>query len=75
LLPISFILPLQFSVTVCDLGVTLDQELTFAPHIQCLCCDSYYWMCQLRPISRSLTSRDVNIGFLIKPVIGCWNRF
>src|SRR6218665_2392436 len=26
-----------FSSTVCDLGVTLDQELTLAPHIHSLC--------------------------------------
>ena|SRR5688572_8181902 len=30
-----------FSSVVRDLGVTLDQELTFAPHINRLCRDSY----------------------------------
>src|SRR6218665_859866 len=36
-----------FSPDVRDLGVTLDQELTFAPHIHCLCRDSYYQLRQL----------------------------
>ena len=36
-----------FSPVVRDLGVTLDQELTFAPHIHCLCRDSYYQLRQL----------------------------
>src|SRR6218665_1503024 len=31
-----------FSSTVCDLGVTLDQELTLAPHIHPLCRACYY---------------------------------
>src|SRR6218665_587751 len=49
---------IEFSVTVRDLGVTLDQELTFAPHINRLCRDCFYTSCmrQLRIISRSLTS-------------------
>ena len=42
---------IAFSVTVRDLGVSLDQELTFAPHINSLCRDCYY---QLR--TSSLTS-------------------
>ena len=45
-----------FSVTVRDLGVTLDQELTFSPRINRLCRDCYYQLSQLRIISRSLTS-------------------
>src|SRR6218665_3863484 len=38
------------------LGLTLDQQLTFAPHINRLCRDCYYQLRQLRVISRSLTS-------------------
>src|SRR6218665_2279400 len=47
-----------FSPVVCDLGVTLDQELTFAPHIHRLCRDSYYQLRQLRTVIRSLTSES-----------------
>jgi len=36
--------------------VTLDQELTFAPHIHRLCRVSYYLLRQLRTVVRSLTS-------------------
>ena len=45
-----------FSSVVRDLGVTLDQELTFAPHINRLCRDSYYQLRQFRTVARSLTS-------------------
>src|SRR6218665_3411969 len=45
-----------FSSTVRDLGVTLDQELTLAPHIHSLCRACYYQLRQLRTVSRSLTS-------------------
>src|SRR6218665_810748 len=45
-----------FSSFVRDLGVTLDQELTFAPHIHRLCRDSYYLLRQLRTVLRLLTS-------------------
>ena len=45
---------IEFSVTFRDLGVTLDQELTFASHINRLCRDCYYQLRQLRTISRSL---------------------
>src|SRR6218665_1751866 len=44
-----------FSVTIRDLGVTLDQEFTFAPHYNRLCRYCYYQLRQLRIISRSLT--------------------
>ena len=44
-----------FSVTVRDLEVRLDQELTFAPHINRLCRDGYYQLRQLLSISSSLT--------------------
>src|SRR6218665_3985731 len=47
---------IAFSLTVRGLGLTLDQQLTFAPHINRLCCDCYYQLRQLRVISRSLTS-------------------
>src|SRR6218665_3554653 len=47
-----------FSPVVRDLGVTLDQELTFAPHIHRLCRDSYYQLRQLRIAIRSLTSES-----------------
>src|SRR6218665_2333634 len=45
-----------FSSTVRDLGVTLDQELTLAPHIHSLCRACYYQLRKLRTVSRSLTS-------------------
>src|SRR6218665_1028091 len=45
-----------FSSTVRDLGVTLDQELTLAPHINSLCHACYYQLRQLRTVSRSLTT-------------------
>src|SRR5688572_4812114 len=45
-----------FSTTVRDLGVTIDQELTFARHIHQLCRDCYYQLRQLRVVSRSLTT-------------------
>src|SRR5678815_1500850 len=44
-----------FSSVVRDLGVTLDQELTFARHINRLCRDSYYQLRQFRTVARSLT--------------------
>src|SRR6218665_489288 len=47
---------IAFSLTVRDLRLTLDQQLTFAPHINRLCRDCYYKLRQLRVISRSLTS-------------------
>src|SRR6218665_2986930 len=47
---------IAFSLTVRDLGLTLNQQLTFAPHINRLCRDCYYQLRQLRVISRSLTS-------------------
>jgi hypothetical protein len=38
-----------------DLGVTLDQELTFAPHLHSLSRACYYQLRQLRTIARSLS--------------------
>ena len=45
-----------FSTSVRDLGVTLDQELTFKRHINLLCRNCYYQLRQLRVVFRSLTS-------------------
>src|SRR6218665_230333 len=39
---------LPFSATVHDLGVPLDQKLTFAPHLHHLSRDCYDQLCQLR---------------------------
>src|SRR6218665_1113337 len=47
---------IAFSLTVRDLGLTLDQRLTFAPHINRLCRDCYYQLRQLSVNFRSLTS-------------------
>src|SRR6218665_593748 len=48
---------IAFSLTVRDLGLRLNQQLTFAPHInRGICRDCYYQLRQLRVISRSLTS-------------------
>src|SRR6218665_3042671 len=41
--------------SVRDLGVTLDQELTFVRHINLLCRSRYYQLWQLRVVSRSLS--------------------
>jgi hypothetical protein len=46
-----------FSTSVRNLGVILDQELTFTRHINLLCRSCYYQLRQLKVISRSLTSR------------------
>src|SRR6218665_102545 len=45
-----------FSVIVRDLGITLDQELTFVPHLNRLCHECYYQLRLLRFIFLSLTS-------------------
>src|SRR6218665_4124643 len=44
-----------FSSSVCDLGVTLDQELTFVRHINLLCRSCCYQLRQLMVISHSLS--------------------
>ena len=44
-----------FSCVVRDLGVILDQELTFAPHLNLLTRASYYQLRKLRTVARSLT--------------------
>ena len=44
-----------FSSSVRDLGVTLDQELTFVRHINLLCRSCYYQLRQLMVISHSLS--------------------
>jgi len=51
--------------TVQDLEVTLDQELTFAPHINCLCRDCYYQLRQLRIDSRSLLLLLLHLSMLL----------
>src|SRR6218665_3686456 len=43
-----------FLATVRDLGVLLDQELTFAPNLHRLSRDCYYQLRQLRTVARSL---------------------
>ena len=43
-----------FAATVHDLGVLLDQKLTFAPHLHRLSRDCYYELRQLRTVARSL---------------------
>jgi len=45
-----------FSSVVRDLGVTLDRELSFAPHINLLSRDCFYQLRQLRTVARSLTA-------------------
>ena len=45
-----------FSATAHDLGVLLDQELTFAPHLHRLSRDCYYQLRQLHTVARSLTA-------------------
>src|SRR6218665_4082566 len=44
-----------FPSVVRDLGVTLDQDLTFAPHLNSLSRSCYYQLRQLRTVARSLT--------------------
>src|ERR1700733_9990657 len=46
---------ITFLTKVRNLGVILDQELSFAPHIASLTRSCYYALRQLRVISRSLT--------------------
>src|SRR6218665_44797 len=45
-----------FSATARDIGILLDQELTFAPHLHRLSRDCYYQLRQLRTVARSLTA-------------------
>ena len=44
-----------FSASVRDLGILLDQELTFAPHLHRLTRDCLYQLRQLRTVARSLS--------------------
>src|SRR6218665_417578 len=46
-----------FSSSVCDLGVTLDSELTFADHISLLTRSCYYQLRRLRAIIRSVSAK------------------
>src|SRR6218665_833394 len=45
-----------FSSSVRDLGIILDQELTFAPHLNRLSRDCFYQLRQLRTVARSLST-------------------
>src|SRR6218665_164771 len=45
-----------FSSSVRDLGIILDQALTFAPHLNRLSRDCFYQLRQLRTVARSLSS-------------------
>src|SRR6218665_1955679 len=47
--------PFLHSLLPCDLGVTLDCQLTFATHINLLSRDCFYQLRQLRTVTRSLT--------------------
>ena len=49
------------SSSVRDLGVTLDQELTFVRHINLLCRSCYYQLRKLRVVSRSLSPAAASI--------------
>src|SRR6218665_3548392 len=49
-------LPLSSLTSVRDLGVILDQELSFAEHISLLTRSCFYQLRQLRVVSRSLSS-------------------
>ena len=45
---------ITFSPFVRDLGIILDQELTFTRHINLLCRSCYYQLRQLKVVSRSV---------------------
>src|SRR6218665_845955 len=63
-----------FSSSVCDLGVTLDQELTFVRHINLLCRSCYYQLQQLRVVSRSLSPAAASTlvhAFVVSPLDYC----
>src|SRR6218665_1584382 len=49
-----------FSTSVRDLGVILDQELSFTEHITALTRSCYYHLRQLRVVSRSLSSSSAS---------------
>src|SRR6218665_1590702 len=51
----AYISQLIFSSMVRDLGVTLDHEVTFAPHLNSLSRSSHYQLRQLRTVAHSLT--------------------
>jgi len=48
--------------SVTCLGVSIDQQLTFADHIRSLACRCFFWIRQLRSVRRTLTS-DTSIAF------------
>jgi len=45
--------------SVTCLGVSIDQELTFADHIRSLACRCFFWIRQLRSVRRTLTSDTI----------------
>ena len=49
--------------SVTCLGVSIDQELTFADHIRSLACRCFFWIRQLRSVRRTLTS-DTTIALV-----------
>src|SRR6218665_2607898 len=49
-----------FFTSVRDLGVILDQELSFGEHITALTRSCYYYLRQLRVVSRSLSSSSAS---------------
>jgi len=49
--------------SVTCLGVSIDQELTFADHIRSLACRCFFWIRQLRSVRRTLTS-DIVIALV-----------
>src|SRR3984885_10081425 len=51
---------LSFSTSVRDLGVILDQELSFSKHISSLSRACYYQLRQLRVVARSLSSSSAS---------------
>src|SRR6218665_582883 len=58
-----------FSAISRDLGVLLDQELTFAPHLHRLSRDCYYQLRQLRTVARSLTASAATTCTLVHAFI------
>ena len=44
-----------FSTTVCDLGLTLDQELSFSDYLNLVTRSCYYQLRQLRVVVRSFS--------------------
>ena len=45
--------------SVTCLGVSIDEELTFADHIRILACRCVFWIRQLRSVRRTLASNTI----------------